>query len=865
MGLADLGALLLSLAALAAGGARDPLPIYLEDNHAGAFEFLAHTLDPVRPHVLLLVDAHADDSAPPGLLELRALLRRAAGAEERAARLESWRRDGRVQSFDWILPLVPRPLERVYWVRPPWSSAGPAPEGAGSLHPTFTKLRLDAIPSGLPPDLPVVASVDLDSFAGLAPELQRARFEEVWRRVVSTPRLVALTFAISRPWLEDDAEASRLVVLALRASLSLAHAELRFRPWGIEGPDRSEQAKRLYRAGRKPARFDVETASAELRALLLANEGRLRVVGDGARWQELESRWRADGEAWHVRLGDVQPGVDGILRPPPGSEAPLWIEGGLPGRVRAVTWRAWKPKQWAYTILPDLPAGKTFVGAAPPLVEYVASVLARTSTLTLPAEVWQAALPGPDHSGVLRVSAQIETDEATVETARIELRRALGAGFHGALSEQFGLPYVFGAGFLERAALRGPDTGVGNDCANFLVAAWRRAGVRMAWSNPAQLRRYLSPLRRSARIADRIPIPEDGNDRGVIVHLGSHVAALWSDVEPLATLGAEDLLVHHLGGAPEVLTLGALLSKRPRRASFDVYLGPSRAVAEWVAIGGDVMPGSNTAAPAGLRELFARADLAVANLETSVGSARAAPAKRYAFTLAPSRLRELRDVGLSAVALANNHAGDFGHEGLRETREALDREGLGHFGSGTGATGAAAAWIGRAGEHEVAFVAVTLTDPDRLPASDGSLGVAALPAHAREIARSISEARRRARVVVVMPHWGREGTTEITDAQRHWARWLVAQGADAVVGSGPHVVQPVEMVSGVPVFYSLGNLWFEGSWPPLARAGAVAFLGLGREGRVRVAQAELRSVGTSTPSREATPPPRDAPPRTARP
>ncbi|HYG69583.1 MAG TPA: CapA family protein [Anaeromyxobacteraceae bacterium] len=308
-------------------------------------------------------------------------------------------------------------------------------------------------------------------------------------------------------------------------------------------------------------------------------------------------------------------------------------------------------------------------------------------------------------------------------------------------------------------------------------------------------------------------------------------------------------MVHHLGGAPEVLPLGDLLSKR-RVASFDAYLGPSREVSAWVAIGGDVMPGSTTAAPAGLRELLAESDLAVANLETTVGAGGSPEAKRYAFQLGPARVKELREVGLSGVSLANNHAGDFGSEGLRMTREALDHEGLGHFGSGESAASATSAWMGRAAGHEVAFISVSLTDGDQLPARDASLGLASLPEHASQIAQSISDARRRAKIVVVMPHWGKEGTTEVTEAQRHWARWFVEQGADAVVGSGPHVLQPVEMVVGVPVFYSVGNLWFEGSWPRAARPGAVAFLGLGRDGRVRVARAELRSFGAGA-SREA--------------
>jgi hypothetical protein len=153
----------------------------------------------------------------------------------------------------------------------------------------------------------------------------------------------------------------------------------------------------------------------------------------------------------------------------------------------------------------------------------------------------------------------------------------------------------------------------------------------------------------------------------------------------------------------------------------------------------------------------------------------------------------------------------------------------------------------------VAFVAVSLADPDLLPAGERRPGIAVLPRHERELAAALAEAGRRARCVIVLAHWGAEGTPSVTGEQRRWARWLVEQGASAVIGSGPHEVQAYETIAGVPVYYSLGNLWFRGRWPRASRTAGIAFVGLDGTGRVvasrleRVSPSALGSGAAAAP------------------
>ena len=73
------------------------------------------------------------------------------------------------------------------------------------------------------------------------------------------------------------------------------------------------------------------------------------------------------------------------------------------------------------------------------------------------------------------------------------------------------------------------------------------------------------------------------------------------------------------------------------------------------------------------------------------------------------------------------------------------------------------------------------------------------------------EARRQASFVLVFMHWGEENVVTVSERQRELARWLINHGADAIAGSHPHCIQPFDSYHGRPIFYSLGNLVFDGA------------------------------------------------------
>ncbi|HUG15546.1 MAG TPA: CapA family protein [Thermomicrobiales bacterium] len=86
--------------------------------------------------------------------------------------------------------------------------------------------------------------------------------------------------------------------------------------------------------------------------------------------------------------------------------------------------------------------------------------------------------------------------------------------------------------------------------------------------------------------------------------------------------------------------------------------------------------------------------------------------------------------------------------------------------------------------------------------------------HKRDLERnlnSIRHARRQADLVIASIHAHELNVKSEIPASFiiEWARACVDAGADVVTASGPHMMRGIEVYNGKPIFYSLGNLWFE--------------------------------------------------------
>src|ERR1700677_1361461 len=67
-------------------------------------------------HQLVLIDAHSDSSEILDSDSVRLKLLEAAGANQLGALVPEWRERGVIQCFNWIEPLLPRPIGKVWWI-----------------------------------------------------------------------------------------------------------------------------------------------------------------------------------------------------------------------------------------------------------------------------------------------------------------------------------------------------------------------------------------------------------------------------------------------------------------------------------------------------------------------------------------------------------------------------------------------------------------------------------------------------------------------------------------------------------------------------------------------------------------------------
>ena len=839
--------------------AANGLPIYIEDNHAGTFYWLAQNIDLDQSYTLILFDAHSDASGIFDSDKIRYALRNVASTQDRQTLLDRWRSKGTVQCFNWIEPLMPAPIEKVIWVPAEKLSASQirehrqqatalldghleaAPRKSGSLQEAYVVSDFEHLEKQIDPNQRLIVTIDLDYFAGLAEAEREQAFARIWNFVIERPNLRAITFAISRPYLKSEHDADRLLKLALTSALSLPTAQIEFEPFVTVANDHSNLAKKLMVKGEKPPVFDVAQITQELRARILSERERINVRQNSTRWQQLLRTWNDEAPRLHLEVKNREPSTDDVWRVPADESADVQlVVEPWTAKPEKIEWFALTPKFWRCNLS----------GLSADQVGFVANAAPRPAWNELAIDCHDSVLPitkienlfDPQlHCGSVRLRARAVVDGKVRETPVMELRRFIGSGFRAAVTEQFGLPYLFGSGELSEASDTGPETNLGADCANFVVYALRRQGQRIPWSDPKQLRQHLDFIARSATPGTPRITAED-LQRGTIVHLGTHVAAVIEDRNPMGILDENDLVAHQLPAAPELVTLGQLLRDR-RKNRFDLYRVPPAKSAARLIFGGDVMLGRSCAAKIqngtdpfeGIASLIRQASFAAANLECTISNLGGAT-NRYAFRAPAQSAQLLRRAGFDAMGLANNHAFDFGPVALHDSAAHLLREEIEPVGVETPTQEKACdpSFFSLSDGKRIALLAIS--DVDSTPSSQ----IAAASVRAK-LGPAITKARSHANLVVCLVHWGIENSEKITDEQRELARWLVDRGVDLVVGSHPHCVQPLDFYHGRPIAYSLGNLVFDGA-PTVASWNRGALLEVGLNEGAKISSVSLIPV-----------------------
>jgi poly-gamma-glutamate capsule biosynthesis protein CapA/YwtB (metallophosphatase superfamily) len=207
-----------------------------------------------------------------------------------------------------------------------------------------------------------------------------------------------------------------------------------------------------------------------------------------------------------------------------------------------------------------------------------------------------------------------------------------------------------------------------------------------------------------------------------------------------------------------------------------------------------------------VKELIEQGDYATTNLETAI----AGPATGYTgyplFNSPDAIAKHLKDYGIDGVVTANNHILDRGYAGALRTVEVIRNSGLDTMGTKKNPEDSGFV-IKEFRGVKVGYLAYTY----------GTNGIALPKEHSyfinilekERILKDIKALRPQVDVLMLVLHWGVEYSPEPTEEQKILALQFLEAGADAIIGSHPHVIQSVEVVNigGKDKFiaYSLGN------------------------------------------------------------
>jgi poly-gamma-glutamate synthesis protein (capsule biosynthesis protein) len=240
-----------------------------------------------------------------------------------------------------------------------------------------------------------------------------------------------------------------------------------------------------------------------------------------------------------------------------------------------------------------------------------------------------------------------------------------------------------------------------------------------------------------------------------------------------------------------------------------------------------------------LFRIMQEADIGYGNLEFSINDRPELQRPFYNFRAPREFAWEIAAIGINLVSMANNHALDFGPDGLKECLRALDLTAISHAGAGLTLAAAHAPATMRVQSRTTRFSMLSYMRywTDRYRSTDSHAPSVAtidaatvlvanggkvesiegpLESDIKTLEDDVVMARRHSDVVMVALHnhdvshhrvYGIQNKTPANDEIMY--RRAIDAGADMVLGSGPHVLRGIEIYKGKPIFYSLSNFIYQ--------------------------------------------------------
>ncbi len=208
-------------------------------------------------------------------------------------------------------------------------------------------------------------------------------------------------------------------------------------------------------------------------------------------------------------------------------------------------------------------------------------------------------------------------------------------------------------------------------------------------------------------------------------------------------------------------------------------------------------------------------DLACGNLETTISNSQIGYFGYPNFRSPEALVQALKQSGFDLLTTSNNHSYDGKLFGLTNTLSTIEKYGL----RSTGTYASTADWgkplITTVNDISIAHFAFT----NSVNGNEHKIGKEAdnhiiridKPDFEKRITPFIQEAKENSDFIIAHVHWGSEYHHQPNEMQKKWAQLLANLGIDLIIGSHPHVIQPVEEIKNektgqsIPVIWSLGN------------------------------------------------------------
>ena len=226
-----------------------------------------------------------------------------------------------------------------------------------------------------------------------------------------------------------------------------------------------------------------------------------------------------------------------------------------------------------------------------------------------------------------------------------------------------------------------------------------------------------------------------------------------------------------------------------------------------------------------VRNIFMSDDLTIVNFEGTLTNTTKVPQNKrnneFLFSIDPEAVSVLTENGVEAVSLDNNHVRDHGEEGLADTKATLDNAGVIY------STPLETGIFNFKDEIQVAMLSYNCIDRygDGFRSSkfsdEYSESFLAHDTFEEAVCDEIRKAKELYPLVIVSFHWGKEPTNSNpsqgyipTNNQINLGHLAVEAGADLIIGTHSHRIQPIECYEGKYICYSLGNFCFAGNKKP---------------------------------------------------